>query len=270
MRKTNYNTSLNKEGLMGQANQMWDAELYDQNHRFVSQYGNSLVDLFQPKEGEKVLDLGCGTGDLAYDMYQRGADVVGIDASKEMIRSARNKYPQLTFYERDANNIDLDTQFQGVFSNAVLHWIKTPDRVLKSVHNVLCDGGRFVVEFGGKDNCKTIIDAMLEAMESKGLPYGESGLPWYFPSIGEYTSLMEQEGFYVSYAIHYQRPTKLMHKEAGMRNWIRMFTSKLYAHIPEEHIDILIRDVQSRIREKLFREGRWYADYRRIRVVAYK
>nr|WP_330220445.1 class I SAM-dependent methyltransferase [Neobacillus mesonae] len=103
---------------------IWDANLYDTNYSFVSKYGNSLVELLAPKQGEKILDLGCGTGDLANTIYEVGGDIVGVDKSETMVEQAIRKYPHIQFMVQDATDLDFHSQFDAVFSNAALHWVQ--------------------------------------------------------------------------------------------------------------------------------------------------
>src|ERR1700760_4234824 len=128
----------------------WNAELYDNKHTFVSQYGESVLELLAVKAGERILDLGCGTGDLAKQIQQSGAEVVGIDASPDMVAKAKNKFPELDLSVMDATSFHFDEPFDAVFTNATLHWIKNADAVISNVYNSLKPGGRFVGEFGGK------------------------------------------------------------------------------------------------------------------------
>lgn len=141
---------------------LWDASLYDENHSFVSNYGNNLIELLNPKRGEKVLDLGCGTGDLANVIHELNADIVGIDYSENMIQQAQDKYPHIPFYVMDATRLPYVNEFNAVFSNATLHWIKTPETVLQSIYQSLKTGGRLVIEFGGADNVRTITDELIK------------------------------------------------------------------------------------------------------------
>ncbi|MBT2701402.1 class I SAM-dependent methyltransferase [Bacillus sp. ISL-40] len=247
----------------------WNANLYDKKHSFVSQFGVDLVQLLAPKSGEKILDLGCGTGDLANQLNQLGVDIIGIDKSENMIQQAQKKYPGLTFKVQDAVNMGYTNEFDAVFSNATLHWIKTPKQALQSIYNALNPGGRFVAEFGGKGNVQKIIDAIINQLGEQGITYKSEQLPWYYPSIGEYTSMMEQVGFRVTHAQHFDRPTPLS-GEQGLRNWIEMFATSMFEGVTTETKELIITRVEENSREVLFRNGEWIADYKRIRVLGIK
>jgi trans-aconitate methyltransferase len=135
----------------------WNANLYQDKHRFVWQYGEDLLQLLNPQAGELILDLGCGTGQLTEKISQFGAEVLGVDNSATMIEKARENYPHLRFEVADARNLQIDQPLDAVFSNATLHWIKEPEAAIASIHQALKLGGRFVAEFGGKGNIQHIL-----------------------------------------------------------------------------------------------------------------
>ena len=138
--------------------QTWDAEGYDKNARFVSDLGGAVLNMLAPKPGERILDLGCGDGALTEKIAALGAEVIGIDTSPELLAAAANR--GLDVCKMDGRNLDFDTPFDAVFSNAVLHWINEPDQVISSVWNVLKPGGRVVAEFGGHGNVAALVTAM--------------------------------------------------------------------------------------------------------------
>src|SRR5262249_25699793 len=108
----------------------WDTGLYDDKHSFVWRYGASLIDLLVPRAGERVLDLGCGTGHLTARIAEAGSEVVGVDSSPEMIAEARRLFPGIRFQIVDARDFTFSEPFDAVFSNAVLHWVKPPDEAV--------------------------------------------------------------------------------------------------------------------------------------------
>lgn len=247
----------------------WSADDYDGDHAFVYEYGEGVVDLLDPETGERVLDLGCGTGHLSETIAERGASVVGLDASAEMIERARETYPDRRFVRADARSFDgeFDEPFDAVFSNAALHWIpeSNHDAVLASVREALRPGGRFVAELGGTGNVEAFADAIRSACVARGY---EVESPWYFPSVGEYASRLEENGFEVRYATLFDRPTALDDGESGLRNWIEMFASEFLESIPGEEREAILEEVETELREAYLREGGWVAPYRRLRFVA--
>ncbi|MDJ0511687.1 MAG: class I SAM-dependent methyltransferase [Crocosphaera sp.] len=248
----------------------WDAELYESKHSFVSNLAVDLLELLNPQIGEKILDLGCGTGHLTYKITTRGAKVVGIDNAPTMIEEAHRCYPDIKFLVRDGVNIELKETFDAVFSNAALHWIKEPKKVIHNIWRVLKPGGRFVTEFGGKGNIETIISGIYEALDAAGYSSNKQLNPWYFPTVGEYATLLESEGFLLTFASLLERPTKLENGESGLRNWIKMFATCFFEGIPEKKQNIIIDDIENKLRPNLYKKGKWIADYKRIRIMAFK
>lgn len=244
----------------------WNSELYEQKHSFVWQYGESLIDLLAPQPGESILDLGCGTGHLTAQIANLGCQVWGIDADEQMINQARQTYPHLHFEKGDARFLPVKSLLDAVFSNAVLHWIKEPDLVIERVYHSLKPGGRFVAEFGGKGNIEAIASNLFSTLDVLGYPQEN---PWYFPSLGQYTTKLEQQGLEVTWAALFSRPTPL-EGENGLSNWLRMFAQGILSPLPPEIQQQVIKTVEEKTQQQLYREGCWYADYRRLRLVAYK
>lgn len=247
----------------------WNAHLYDSKHSFVSKFGEDLIELLAPKKGEYILDLGCGTGDLAYKLNKLGVNVIGIDKSENMVDQAKKKYPHIKFEVQDALNLDYHYEFDAVFSNATLHWVKPPKQALICIYKALKQDGRFVAEFGGKGNVKIITDEILNQFEKLGIEFKAELFPWYFPNIGEYSTLMEEVGFRVIFAQHFDRLTPL-DGDHGIRNWIQMFGNSMFEGLTEETKDFIITKVENNLKGVLFQNGGWFADYKRIRVIGIK
>ena len=243
----------------------WNAHLYDGKHQFVSEFGQDVVKLLAPTAKERILDVGCGTGDLASALFHEGVCTVGVDQSPSMIDEAKQKYPDIPFFVKDAHNLQYEEEFDAVFSNAAIHWMKKPDQVLHSIWKSLKPGGRFVAEFGGKGNVEFISQAIIHQIDG----YNTRTFPWYFPSIGEYTTLMEQTGFHVSFAEHFERPTRLDGVD-GMRNWIKMFGDVVMGEQTAEEKERITNGAVNELKEVCFNEDHWMADYWRIRVVGIK
>lgn len=248
----------------------WNASLYETQHFFVWHYGAELIELLAPHPGERILDLGCGTGQLTSQISSFGALATGIDNSPMMIEQAIKNYPDLQFLIADGADFSFEKPFDAVFSNAALHWMKKPKSVIRCIWEVLKPGGRFVAEFGGKGNVQQIVTAIETVFSKKGYPVKPDQNPWYFPSIGEYATLLEQQGFDVTYAVLFERPTQLEAGEQGMRNWLEMFANSWLSIVPEQERMEIIQKVETQLRPKLYREDAWFADYRRLRVMAEK
>jgi len=249
--------------------QFWNTQLYDGQHDFVAQFGTGIYAWLTPKKGEKILDLGCGTGDLTKKMQEDGVEVMGIDSSLEMVNAAKAKFPTINFQQADARQLPFTNSFDAVFSNAVLHWIPEKEKAIASIHQALKTGGRMVVEFGGKDNIQLMWTALKKELLQRGYTENANINFWYFPSIGEYATLLEKQGFRVVKAAHFDRPTPLK-GEDGMKNWFLMFTDNFFAGISASEKDAILDVVQASLKATHFVDDGWLADYKRIRIMAVK
>ncbi len=247
---------------MTDAPKKWDAAGYQARYSFVFKYGEGVVELLDPKPGERILDLGCGSGQLTAKIAEAGAIVQGIDQSPEMIAKARENYPEIKFEVADATSFVLDSPVDAVFSNAVLHWVKNASGAIECIYKALKPGGRFVMEMGGRGNTKALLGAVRDVA-------GEIDLPWFYPSIGEYSTLLERAGFEVRFATLFDRPT-VVEGENGLDDWLVMFGGKMFAGISEERKREIRKSVADKLRPRFFKDGNWTIDYRRLRVVAVK
>lgn len=248
--------------------QDWNPGLYQSDHSFVWRFGEDLVDLLDPKPGQRILDVGCGTGQLTEAIARRGAGVIGIDSSRNMIDEARRNNPQLDFRLEDATNFSLDQPVDAVFSNAALHWIRPPRDAARCMARALRVGGRLVVEFGGYGNVRAIVDALHSAV--RHLRLDDSIMPEakYFPSIAEYAGVLQEVGLEVRSALLFDRPTPLKSGKDGLRGWLRMFYSMVLDRLPPDQCEALLDNVEQRLHPILWRDDHWIADYRRLRIVA--
>lgn len=239
----------------------WNAASYQQQHSYVWQQAESLLSHLKAQAGEHILDLGCGTGQLTEQIAASGANVIGLDSDRAMIAQAQANYPHITFQVADAANFELPTPVDAVFSNATLHWVSQPEAAARCIAQSLKPGGRFVAEFGGKGNVKTILAALEKVSGRTGLN------PWYFPSLGEYAHLLETAGFEVVFAHLFDRLTPLA--EAGLAGWLTMFGQCFFADLSAAEWATMVRAVEEAA-SQLYQNGEWIADYRRLRIVATK
>ena len=246
----------------------WDADTYSKDFSFVHEYGNDVAKLITFTPDMTILDLGCGNGALTKTLSDQGAHVIGLDSSKEFITKAKQTYPELTFIEADATDFSLDQPVDAVFSNAVLHWINKKDhpRLLSCVHQARKPQGQFVFECGGFSNNAHIHTALDEAFSHHGYSYK---MPFYFPKVGEYSALLEEKGFLVTFATLFKRPT-LLKGDDGMKNWMEMFIKAPFEAVSDEDKQSIIEEANATLKESLYHDGAWYADYVRLRIKALK
>ena len=211
--------------------QTWNAQTYAQNARFVSDLGMSVVEWLNPKAGESILDLGCGDGALTVKLRERGCNVIGVDSSPDFIQVAQTL--GLDARLLDGHQLQFSREFDAVFSNAALHWMKCPYQVINGVWEALKPGGRFVGEFGGYGNVSTIAAALHTALRRRKIDPDPLN-PWYFPTVEEYQSHLEARGFRVNRIALIPRSTAL---PTEIRGWLSTFANPFTTAIapPERH-----------------------------------
>jgi len=243
--------------------QTWEAERYARNARFVSDLGVPLIDLLAPKAGERILDLGCGDGALTEKLAATGAKVVGVDAGPDMVAAACAR--GLDARVADAQALAFDRAFDGVFSNAALHWMKRPDAVLAGVARALRPGGRFVAEMGGCGNVSAIVEGVTAALTAHGVDAAVLN-PWYFPSDAEYGAKLRAHGFVVDDIRLFPRTTPL---PGRLGDWLDTFGEVFMRVVPVDERAAFKDAVEARAAARLrLSDGTWTADYVRLRFVA--
>ena len=245
--------------------QVWRADTYDANARFVSDYGALILGWLAPQPGEHVLDLGCGDGALSEQIAAAGASVIGVDVSEELLRAARERGVDARFMDGEA--LSFDATFDAVFSNAALHWMRRADMVIAGVWRALKPGGRFVAEFGGHGNVAAIVTAMRAAAERFG---GDAALagPWFNPTPQAYRARLEKAGFSVRRIELEARPTPL---PSGLEGWLKTFRPAFFKPFPHTEQQAMVDYITELLRPSLMSEdGRWLADYVRLRFEAVK
>jgi len=245
--------------------QTWNPETYARNARFVSDLGSPVVELLAPKPGERILDLGCGDGVLTRKLVDLGCEVVAVDSSAPLIEAASAL--GLDARVMSAEALVFDNEFDAVFSNAVLHWIKRADPVIAGVHRALKPGGRFVAELGGYGCVDKIRTALVAALNRRGLD-GESRVPWYFPTPDDYGARLERAGFRVERIALIPRPTPLPGDVIG---WLETFAQSFLDGLSGEARAEYLQEVRTTLEPKLRDgDGTWIADYVRLRFAATK
>lgn len=241
----------------------WNPSRYDEHARFVSDLGSAVVDLLAPQPGERILDLGCGDGALTVDLMKRGANVVGVDRSAEMIRAAITRGVDARLMSGDA--LTFQGEFDAVFTNATLHWIPEADAVIAGVARALRPGGRFVGEFGGHGNVAAITVALRAAMAKRGIDVAGFS-PWFFPTPENYAKRLERGGFVVDQIALIPRPTLLPTNMAG---WLQTFSGPFASKCDPAELPGILEDAVELLRPALCDDqGVWTADYVRLRFAA--
>ena len=238
----------------------WDPVGYDQNARFVSDLGEPVLQLMNPKAGEMVLDLGCGDGELTLKLMDAGCHVIAVDSSPAMVESSLAK--GINARVMDGQHLEFEGAFDAVFSNAALHWMTQPREVIAGVKRVLKPTGRFVAEMGGQGNVVSVLAALTKVRQRRGLAPVN---PWYFPSVEEYRQLLEEAGFHVPVIQLIPRPTVLPGK---LRGWLETFAGSFLSTEGAEREEMIAEVTEDLASTLCDDSGKWTVDYVRLRFVA--
>jgi len=253
-----------RDSVRSTGSQTWNPREYSAHGRFVTELGANILEWLDTKPGEEILDLGCGDGVLTAQIAERGAHVLGVDASSEMVDAASNRGVEALVI--DATQLSFQRQFDAVFSNAALHWIHDQPALLRGLARALKPGGRFVAEMGGHGNIAAIRVALHAALSHHGLAklmLSDN----YFPTVAEYRGLLESHGFTVDEIELVSRPTPL---PSGMRAWLIMFRRGLFERVPEDLRDTILNETLEHLAPALRdKQGNWTADYVRLKFRAH-
>jgi trans-aconitate methyltransferase len=246
------------------ARQRWSAERYAETAHFVPALGAPVLELLAPSPGERILDLGCGDGVLTEKIVSAGATVIAVDAGPDMVAAARAR--GIDARVMDGQKLTFTNEFDAVFSNAALHWMRDQQAVLAGVRRALKPGGRFVAEMGGHNNTAAIIVALSAVLARRRLDARRLN-PWYFPSAEAYRKKLQQAHFAVEEIAIVPRPTTL---PTGIEAWLDTFAEDFLGAVTEAPDRLRVRaEIADLLRPVLMDEtGTWIADYVRLRFRA--
>lgn len=237
----------------------WDAGDYARVGAFVAELGEAALDLLDAQPGELILDIGCGEGTLTQKINERGATVLGIDNSPEMIAAARaNGVDALLLAAED---MQFFAEFDAAFSNATLHWVLEKAQAARAIFRALNAGGRFAGEMGGEGNLAKLREALDEELVIRGYVPPIEATNWY-ASPEEFAAVYEAAGFEQIDARLIERPTAIGH---GLAEWVTTFRRGWLdrAGVPEEERGEIGAAVADRV-------GSNIADYVRLRFIMWK
>ena len=189
--------------------------------------------------------------------------MVGVDASPAMVEGALGK--GIDARVCNAEGLPFVSEFDAVFSNAALHWVRDQDAMLAGVQRALKPGGRFVAEMGGHGNVAAILVAQTAVLERHGCADLEDGVN-YYPSPQSYAARLAAHGFSVEEMQLIPRPTPL---PAGMHAWLTTFRKGVLDAVPEALRQTVVEETVALLEPALRdEEGNWTADYVRLRFIA--
>ena len=237
----------------------WNAADYARVGAFVAELGGAALDLLDPQPGERILDVGCGEGSLTVKIVERGATVVGIDSSPELVVAAKaNGVDAIVLAAEEMN---FSGEFDAAFSNATLHWVLEKERAASAIFQALKPGGRFAGEMGGEGNLRKLREALDEELIIRGYAPPVEASNWY-ASPEEFAVIYEQVGFRQVDARLIERPTPIAH---GVAEWVTTFRRGWLdrAGVPEAERGEIGAAVADRV-------GSNVADYVRLRFIMRK
>ena len=239
-------------------NYKWDAQEYEKHSQGQQKWARELVEKISLNGTENVLDLGCGDGKVTAEISKlvRKGSIIGIDNSAAMIKLATDRhsasiYPNLSFKEMDAGNLKFNDRFDLIFSNAVLHWVKDQKPVIKGMFKSLKQGGRVLLQMGGKGNAAEIVEVLSELQTKKKWHTYFNGFdfPFYFPGTNEYEALLLDCGFTLNRIELI--PKKMDHAGIkALKGWIRTTWLPFTERVPEEERERFIDIVSKKYIER--------------------
>jgi trans-aconitate 2-methyltransferase len=254
----------------------FDGKKYENASAHQKEWGSAIIAELCLTGQERILDLGCGDGELTSQLANLlpHGEVVGIDASQGMIDVARKKERKnLTFLLKDIDCLDFVEEFDLVFSNAALHWIKDHKRLLQNVRCALRDGGIIRFNFAGAGNCSHFFNVIRKAIIlDKFQPYfHDFEWPWYMPSPTEYGSTVEQSGL-KKVKVWGENADRYFPDTHAMVSWVDQPSLVPFLSVVSDVDKKGFRDfvVRRMVEETEQDDGRCFETFRRINVVAEK
>ena len=181
----------------------WDPKDYMKSSSAQQKWAEELLSRISIRGDERILDIGCGDGKITAQvalLVPRGS-IVGLDNSREMLRFARDRFPSvswpnLDFHYGDASDLQYEDSFDLVLSFACLHWVQDHGPVLEGIKHSLKNGGRVLMQFGGRDNAAAILAVVDDLIsEEKWSGYFEAfQFPYGFFGPDEYRTWLEIAG----------------------------------------------------------------------------
>ena len=254
----------------------FDGKKYKMASIHQKEWGNTLIAELKLKGDERILDLGCGDGVLTEQLSLSvpNGKVLGIDASMGMIETAKGIIKNnVEFQQVDINEINYKNEFNIIFSNAALHWIKDHKRLLDNAYQALKFQGIILWDFGGAGNCANFIDVIQEKITTiKFTEYFRTfEWPWFMPSKAQYKGLIDSVGFSKVEIIEENKDRYFSNADEMIR-WIdQPSIVPFIERVPDEKKESFRKEVIQLMVEKTEqKDGRCFETFRRINVTAVK
>lgn len=261
---------------MTQPSTHWNAEVYDRIGTPMRRWAQAVIDDLYLSGDETVLDAGCGSGSVTFDLLERlpRGRIYAVDSSPDMIskitqateeRGITNVVP----IRADLTDLELPAQVDVVFSNAVLHWIPDDDALFGCLLRATKSGGRFRAQCGGGANIARLMTAT-QAVEQRQ-PYAEYlGVAEFrkYRTAEEATAAMERAGWTEVRAKLFDSPVRFDSTDDAALYLRTIILQRHVVALPEKHQQPFLEAV---IAETIRRYGEPFtADYVRLDLWAQK
>ena len=254
----------------------FDGKKYEQASAHQKEWGTKLIVELNLSGNEHILDLGCGDGSITAQLAElvpRGS-VLGIDASRSMIDVAQEHQKEnLSFLLRDTDSLDFEDEFDLVFSNAALHWIKDHVRLLKNVFRALRRNGALRFNFAGVGNCSHFFSVVKSAMKHDRYAkyFSDFVWPWFMPSVKEYQGIIQRFPF-KQIRVWDENADRYFPDSSAMIKWVDQpslvpFLNCIGVADKQSFRDLV---VERMMKETLQNDGTCFETFRRINVSARK
>jgi len=255
----------------------FDGAKYKNVSKHQKEWGNRIINELKIGEKYNILDLGCGDGVLTKELASiaKGGKTIGVDASEGMIRSAKDiEGRNLEFKVMDINNIKLEEQFDLIFSNAALHWVKDHNRLLNTCVKFLKANGQIRFNFAGDGNCNNFFQVVKEVSKSQRYYsyFKDFNWPWYMPSIDDYKELLSNVKGLEDIQVYGENADRYFKNEDELIGWIDQpsivpFLIELPEDMKKEFRDIVVGKMVLKTKQN---DGTCFETFRRINVIAKK
>jgi len=255
----------------------FDAEKYKKASTHQKEWGKKLIAELELKGNERILDIGYGDGAITAQLVELVPNglVVGIDASQSMIESAQKNYKveNLRFDLMDINTINFQDEFDIVFSNATLHWVKDHNKLLANVYKSLRPGGILRFNFAANGNCSTFFKVVRKIMANRKYAdyFNYFDWPWFMPTIEEYEKLLDKSNFREE-KVWDENADRFFPDKDAMIGWIDQPSIVPFLKCVDDADKQSFRDavVEQMVAETIQPDGTCFETFRRVNVFAKK
>lgn len=256
----------------------WDGALYAANTEHHRRYDDRFLASLPLTASDRVLDLGCGAGDLTATVAARVPEghVVGLDPQPTLLSQANTRArANQSFVEAPAQRLAAvlpeDHVFDVIFSQSVLHWVPWEDHpgILRECRRLLRPGGTLRVECGGGDNVREVV-AFLDTIAASVAGTSAPHAPWTFVHAGAYLDLLLDVGFTLDGGFVHTVAQRRSFDRDGVLGWLASQVVQAYeVDLAPEHREPFRSAVAAHVDELRRPDGTYDLGFVRLDVLAF-